>query len=55
MALIDARGGVEVLCSVLSCRRKSVTEELGRFSTRERSIGGMRTAAQAAATTRRTS
>ena len=35
-------------CRVESWRRKSVTEEFGRFSTRERSSGGMRTAAQAA-------
>jgi hypothetical protein len=52
---IVRRRGFEVLCSVLSWRRKSVTDEFGRFSTRERSIGGIRTAAQAAATTRRTS
>ncbi len=53
--IVRMRGGVDVLCSVLSWRRKSVTEEFGRFSTRDRSIGGIRTAAQAAATTRRTS
>jgi hypothetical protein len=47
--------GFEVLCKVLNWRRKSVTDELGRLSTRDRSIGGMSTAAQAAATTRRTS
>jgi hypothetical protein len=47
--------GVDVLCRVLNWRRKSVTEELGRFSMRERNIGGMSTAAHAAATTRRTS
>ena len=35
-------------CKVESWRRKSVTEEFGRFSTRDRSSGGMRTAAQAA-------
>ena len=51
----EPRGGVDVLCSVFSCRRKSVTEEFGWLSTRDRSIGGMSTAAQAAATTRRTS
>jgi hypothetical protein len=46
---------VAVPCSVLSWRRKSVTDEFGRLSTRDRSIGGISTAAQAAATTRRTS
>jgi hypothetical protein len=44
-----------LLWSVFSWRRKSVTDELGRFSMRERSSGGMRTAAHAAATTSRTS
>jgi hypothetical protein len=35
--------------------RKSDTDEFGRFSIRERSNGGMSTAAHAAATTSRTS
>ena len=41
-------------CKVESWRRKSVTEEFGRFSTRDRSSGGMRTAAQAARTAKST-
>src|SRR5919107_177202 len=49
-----ARDGT-VLCKRLSCRRKSVTDELGRFSMRERTSGGINTAAHAAATTSRTS
>jgi hypothetical protein len=49
-----ARDGT-VLCKPLSWRRKSVTDELGRFSMRERTSGGISTAAQAAATTSRTS
>ena len=40
--------------SVESCRRKSVTDEPGRFSIRDRMSGGRRTAAHAAATARRT-
>ena len=47
--------GFAVPCNVLSWRRKSVTDEFGRLSTRERNIGGIKTAAHAAATTRRTS
>jgi hypothetical protein len=43
-----------VRSSVDSWRRKSVTEEPGRFSNRERRRGGRSTAAHAAATARRT-
>jgi hypothetical protein len=41
-------------CKVDSWRRKSVTEEFGRFSTLDRSSGGIKTAAQAARTARST-
>src|SRR5262249_36533548 len=44
-----------VLWSLLSWRLKSVTDELGRFSIRDRNSGGIRTAAHAAATTSSTS
>jgi hypothetical protein len=46
---------VAVLWSLLSWRRKSVTEEFGRFTSRLRMSGGMSTAAQAAAITSKTS
>jgi hypothetical protein len=55
IARIPPRVGAAVLCNLLNWRRKSVTDELGRLSTRERNIGGRSTAAHAAATTRRTS
>src|SRR5215216_4688590 len=42
-------------CRLDNWLRKSDTEEFGRFSIRERSKGGTRTAAHAAATTSRTS
>src|SRR4029079_7741705 len=41
-------------CNVESWRRKSVTEEFGRFSTRDLSSGGIKTAAHAARTARST-
>lgn len=41
-------------CKVESWRRKSVTEEFGRFSTLDRNSGGMRTAAHAASTAKST-
>ncbi|MDP9465316.1 MAG: hypothetical protein M3P52_11880, partial [Actinomycetota bacterium] len=41
-------------CNVESWRRKSVTDELGRFSTLDRSRGGIKTAAQAASTAKST-
>jgi hypothetical protein len=41
-------------CRVDNCRRKSVTDEFGRFSTRDRSSGGIKTAAQAASTAKST-
>jgi hypothetical protein len=41
-------------CNVESWRRKSVTDEFGRFSTLDRRSGGIRTAAQAASTAKST-
>jgi hypothetical protein len=41
-------------CSVESWRRKSVTDEFGRFSLLERRSGGIKTAAQAASTAKST-
>ena len=41
-------------CSDESCLRKSVTDELGRFSTLDRRSGGIKTAAHAARTAKST-
>src|SRR3954465_15103637 len=47
------RGGT-ARCNVESCRRKAVTDEFGRFSTRDLNSGGIRTAAHAARTAKST-